>query len=84
MSEVARLEAELELARKCETLEAAREAMHADRNEQTIAAYQEACNEVAAARAAYREEHRPTTPVEPGDGIASPETVEVSIGVEQP
>ncbi len=84
MSDVERLEAELKLAKLSEKLEEAREAMHADRTPENIAAYQKWSNKVAAARSEYRTKHRPGAPVGPGDGVASVETVEAAIGVERP
>lgn len=75
MSEqVERLEAELALAKLAEPLEAAREAMHADRSEATIAAYKEASNSFAAARTAFREKYPPPPPA-PGDAVATPDVV---------
>jgi len=53
MSDVERLTQELELAKLCEKLEAARETMHADRSESNIAAYRKWCDKVATARSAF-------------------------------
>lgn len=78
MSDVARLEAELALAKLSETLEEAREAMHADRNPDTIADYQEASNAVADARKRFRENYR--TEVGPGDAAPTVDTIGVTAG----
>jgi hypothetical protein len=83
MSDVARLEAELALAKQAEALEAAREAMHADRSEETIGAYKTASAEYAAARTAFREAYPPPPPAE-GDAVATPETVTITSKVERP
>jgi hypothetical protein len=71
-----RLRAELELAEACEVLEEAREALHADRNEETIADYKAACDTVAPMRAAFREKWEAR--VGPGDAAPHVETVAVT------
>ncbi len=83
MADVERLRAELALAEAMEPLEEAREAMHADRTPETIEAYKAAAREAAAARVAFREQHGPP-PTSEGDGLATPDTVEVKGTVNQP
>ena len=78
MSDVARLEVELELARDAEELEKAREAMHEDRNEETIAAYKEAATRHQLLRSNYRENYR-TVSEDPNDATPQPSTVELTI-----
>lgn len=81
MSDVDRLESELEIAKLAETLENARDAMHADRSAETLAAYKAACNDVAAARSSFRSTYR----VEAGPGDAAPavDTINVTAGVKE-
>ena len=76
MSDVERLEDELALARALEPLEAARQAMHADRSPKTVKAYKAACDKATAVRVAFREKY-PRTPESGGDAVATPNTVRV-------
>lgn len=81
MSDVERLKAELELAEACEELEAAREAMHADRsNEDLVASYQDHSNRVVQLRQAFRERYSVETG--PGDAAPEVETVHASVQVD--
>ena len=80
MSDVERLTAELDLARKVEKLEAARTAMHADRSPKAIKAYKAACRQVNAARQAFREEHRVAS-TDPADASPAVKTVRAKVGV---
>lgn len=79
---VERLTDELEIAKACETLEIAREAMHADRNVETVTAYKASCETVAGLRSAFRMKYPLNPPVD-GDGQAAPPTVQAHIGVTQ-
>jgi predicted nucleic acid-binding Zn-ribbon protein len=79
MSDTKRLEAELELAKASEKLEAAREKMHAKRTEANIAAYQKESDKVAALRQAFRQNYQ----AQPGPDDAAPkvDTLTVKTGV---
>lgn len=79
MSDVEKLEAELELAKKCETLEKARRAMHNDLTDEHVAAYRTASEAVVEARRDWRINHRENPPAP--EGVARPETVKGKIGV---
>lgn len=81
MSDVERLERELDLARLAEELEQAREAMHADRNPETIRAFKDLSKQYATLRTAFRLAF-PTSPVSEGDAIARPDTVRASTQVQ--
>lgn len=82
MSDVERLRDELALAEAMEPLEKAREAMHADRTPETIAAYKQACEEATAVRQAFRIKY-PRVPQSGGDAVATPDTLNVSVGIDQ-
>jgi hypothetical protein len=82
MSKVDRLEAELKLAKLIETLEEAREAMHAGRTPEKIATYQKAADKVATARSAFRERFEVQTG--PGDAAPKPSTVSVKASQDRP
>ncbi len=86
MREVERLEGDLVLARAHETLEAVREAMHADRNPETIAAYQAECVRVVEIRQGHRRKYpkKQQTSSDGGDGVATPDTVRASVAVHSP
>jgi len=74
MSDVARLRAELALAELAEVLEAAREAVHADKTPANIEAYRAASAAAAAARSEFRTNFAAPVPKE-GDAVAKPGTV---------
>ncbi len=78
MSDVDRLEAELALAKLCETLEVARDALHASRTPKTIARYKQACKDVVAARSSLRDTYR--VPTGPGDAAPAVGTVALKAG----
>ena len=81
MSDVARLERELELAKSEEALEAARAAMHDDRShEENMQAYKDASATHAALRTQFRIDFPPppADEVPEGDAVATPETVAAS------
>ena len=82
MSDVERLTAELELAKACELLEAARETMHADRSPKNIASYQEEANKVAGVRSSFRQRY--AVVVGPGDAAPMADTVAVTAGMDRP
>ncbi len=86
MSEVERLEDELALAKAHEALEAVREAMHANRNPKTIAAYQAECVRVVEIRQAHRRKYpqKQQTSPDGGDGVATPDTVQAGVAVHSP
>jgi hypothetical protein len=80
MSDVDRLSSELELAKLCEVLEDARDAMHADRSDaKAMAAYNAASDAVASARSTHRENYRVS--VGPGDAAPEVDTVNSKAGV---
>lgn len=79
MSDVKRIKSELALAELAETLEQARDAMHANSNEKTLAAYRAASDEMAAARSSHREKY--STQVGPGDAAPEVDTINVTSGV---
>lgn len=54
-----------------ENLEAARDAMHADRNEDTVAAYKQACAAVQAVRVAERTAREAAGPPQVAEGDAA-------------
>jgi hypothetical protein len=78
VSDVDRLRAELALAEASQRLEAAREAMHADRSDAAkLRAYRRASERVVELRRDYRENHRPAAGG-PGDAAPQPKTVRAS------
>jgi hypothetical protein len=80
MSDVARLEAELELAKLTEHLEEAREAFHANRsNEKNLRTFKDAEVAVATARQAFRMSYRVVAG--PGDAAPTADTVALKAGV---
>jgi len=82
MSETDRLESELKVSKLQDELEAAREAMHADRtNEEAMARYNEASIAVAEARSAHREQFKVI--VEEGDAAPQVDTIQVTAKVEE-
>jgi len=75
---VQRLEAELKLAKASERLEAARESMHADRNEETIRAYKKECDTVASIRQEFRSKYQ----AQVGPGDAAPQVGTIAVKTE--
>lgn len=83
MSDVERLRDELALAEATEKLEAAREKLHAKRDEKTIAAYKRESDKVAALRQTFRTNF-PRTQESGKDGVATPDPVRISGKAVQP
>jgi hypothetical protein len=83
VTEVERLRDELELAEAAEELEAAREKMHADRTEKTVAAYKAESEKVAALRQAFRTNF-PRIAESGENGVATPDPVRISGKAVQP
>lgn len=75
--DVERLRAELELAEAVEKLESAREKLHANRTDKTIAAYKAESETVSLLRQAYRTNF-PQTAQSGTDGVATPDPVRIS------
>jgi hypothetical protein len=75
-----KLDAEERVRKVGDKLEEAREAMHANRTQETIRAYKVASRKMVEARQAYREEYVPAG----GPGSAVTETVKVKSKVEKP
>lgn len=77
MSDVARLESELQVAKASEKLEKARERFHRNRKDKAAhTAFKKASKIVADLRRAHRENFGPREP-EPGDGVAHVPTIQV-------
>lgn len=84
MSDTERLEAELELSKLSDQLEAARERVHRKRvSDDDRKTYRELNVKVAEARAAFRTKYPPAQPAE-GDATATPDTVKATGGVHRP
>jgi hypothetical protein len=79
-TDVERLRDELALAEACESLEAAREAFHDKRTPARVKKFKEESVKVAKLRQAFRTKY-PAKPVAEGDGVATPDTVAASAGV---
>jgi len=80
MSGVGKLEAQLELAKLCDALEEARDAMHADREDEgAMATYNDLSTQVADARSKFRTDY-PTdvSEAEDADGVAVVESIDVT------
>ena len=83
IDEVQKLKDQLKVAEASQELEAAREAMHADRtDEAAMAKYKELSQKVADARVEFRTKYPPPVPAD-GDAIATPAPVDASGGVHQ-